>query len=38
MSRRNLIIIFAALLAAGVLAGYNVAFAQDITADEVNLD
>ena len=31
-------IIFAALVAAGVLAGYNVAFAQDITSDEVNLD
>ena len=38
MSRRTLTIIFAALVAAGVLAGYNVAFAQDITADAVNLD
>ncbi len=33
MLRRVLLVIFAGLLAAGILAGYNVAFAQDVTGD-----
>ena len=36
--RRVLPFVIAGLLAAGVLAGYNVAFAQDITSDAANLD
>jgi len=35
--RRVLPLVFAALLAAGLLAGYNVAFAQDITSDSDKL-
>jgi Amt family ammonium transporter len=38
MMRRVLLVILAGLIAAGVLAGYNVAFAQDITSDAKNLD
>ena len=38
MLRRTLPFVIAGLLAAGVLAGYNLAFAQDISSDEVNLD
>ena len=38
MLRRVLLVVFAGLLAAGILAGYNVAFAQDITSDADKLD
>ncbi len=38
MLRRVLLVIFAGLLAAGILAGYNVAFAQDITSDADKLN
>ena len=38
MLRRVLLVVFAGLLAAGILAGYNVAFAQDITSDASKLD
>ena len=38
MLRRVLLVVFAGLLAAGILAGYNVAFAQDITSDADKLN
>ena len=38
MLRRVLLVVFAGLLAAGILAGYNAAFAQDITSDASKLD
>ena len=38
MMRRVLIIAMVGLLAAGILTGYNVAFAQDITSDAEKLD
>ena len=38
MLRRLLLVAMAGLLAAGILAGYNVAFAQDITSDADKLD
>jgi len=38
MSRRILILVMAGLLAAGILAGYNVAFAQGITSDADKLN
>jgi len=38
MLRRALLLIMVGLLAAGILTGYNLVFAQDITSDEVNLD
>lgn len=38
MFRRALLLTLVGLLAAGILTGYNLAFAQDITSDEVNLD
>ena len=38
MLRRLLLVGIAGLLAAGILAGYNVAFAQDITSDADKLD
>ena len=38
MLRRVLLVVFAGLLAAGILAGYNVAFAQDITSDAEKLN
>ena len=38
MLRRVLPLVIAALFAAGVLSGYNVAFAQDITSDAKKLD
>ncbi|MCH7622041.1 MAG: ammonium transporter, partial [Chloroflexi bacterium] len=38
MSRRILLLAMAGLLAAGILAGYNVAFAQGITSDADKLN
>ncbi len=38
MLRKTLVLVFVGLLAAGVLTGYNVAFAQDITSDAKKLD
>ena len=38
MMRRVLIIAMVGLLAAGILTGYNVAFAQDIASDAEKLD
>ena len=38
MLRRSLPLIAAGILAASILGGYNIAFAQDVTSDPAKLD